>query len=380
MSLYEKITPGNNRMHVILNAMKTKTTKAKGKIAYFEKCFFFTKEGLRCLTLTLLWVFLLSLETHVVYAASTCHGRFVNPLTDICWECLFPLTIGGAVVAKSSVPDTPNPKSPLCFCKDGVLPKVGITMGYWEPKRIIEVTPTPFCLVSLGGIQLPLPSLQDQGGLRQTPNRFPGSHYNVHFLAYPVLSWLGLMESEGCHEKGDLELLYFSELDPVWHDEALATLMNPESLIGSHKVSQLACGVDCVKATTHLPDNHLFWCMGCLGSLYPFTGDVASHQGGIQASSLLSARLLALLHHQGQLKSVATDTLGKKLCHGKIERRLPKPEYRLQLLYPKAETSLKKGCQPLGRSPLTWSQGDEYPGAGEHFAYFVFQKHNCCVL
>ncbi|MGH6977792.1 MAG: hypothetical protein ACRED4_00630, partial [Brevundimonas sp.] len=24
----------------------------------------------------------------------TCSGRFVNPITDVCWSCLFPLTLG----------------------------------------------------------------------------------------------------------------------------------------------------------------------------------------------------------------------------------------------------------------------------------------------
>ena len=31
-----------------------------------------------------------------VLAGPTCHGRFMNPITDICWSCVFPLTIGAA--------------------------------------------------------------------------------------------------------------------------------------------------------------------------------------------------------------------------------------------------------------------------------------------
>ena len=27
-------------------------------------------------------------------AGPTCQGRFMNPITDICWSCVFPLTIG----------------------------------------------------------------------------------------------------------------------------------------------------------------------------------------------------------------------------------------------------------------------------------------------
>lgn len=28
-------------------------------------------------------------------AGPTCHGKFVNPITDVCWSCLFPLSVGG---------------------------------------------------------------------------------------------------------------------------------------------------------------------------------------------------------------------------------------------------------------------------------------------
>ena len=35
----------------------------------------------------------------------TCHGRFANPITDICWNCLFPLTIGGIGIVSDGQPD-----------------------------------------------------------------------------------------------------------------------------------------------------------------------------------------------------------------------------------------------------------------------------------
>ena len=27
---------------------------------------------------------------------ANCTGKFVNPITDVCWSCLFPLSVGGA--------------------------------------------------------------------------------------------------------------------------------------------------------------------------------------------------------------------------------------------------------------------------------------------
>jgi conjugal transfer pilus assembly protein TraU len=31
-----------------------------------------------------------------------CTGHFVNPITDICWSCLFPISIGGLKIWPSS--------------------------------------------------------------------------------------------------------------------------------------------------------------------------------------------------------------------------------------------------------------------------------------
>ena len=49
-------------------------------------------------------------------AGPTCHGRFMNPITDICWSCVFPLTIGSASLVGDGQDDTGNPSNPICFC------------------------------------------------------------------------------------------------------------------------------------------------------------------------------------------------------------------------------------------------------------------------
>jgi hypothetical protein len=51
-----------------------------------------------------LW--LLALLPGTAAAGPTCHGRFMNPITDICWSCLFPLTIGSASILSDGQPDT----------------------------------------------------------------------------------------------------------------------------------------------------------------------------------------------------------------------------------------------------------------------------------
>ena len=91
--------------------------------------------------------------TPVRAESATCHGRFVNPVTDVCWSCLFPLSIGGLSIWKGSRPDPKNPSFPLCACGSPI-PRIGISIGFWEPARLIDVTNKAWCFPNLGGIRL----------------------------------------------------------------------------------------------------------------------------------------------------------------------------------------------------------------------------------
>ena len=72
--------------------------------------------------------------------AVTCKGKFANPITDICWSCMFPLRISGVTLASLDQEDTPNPGgSPACFCSNP--PKVGLKVSFWEPVRRVDVVP-----------------------------------------------------------------------------------------------------------------------------------------------------------------------------------------------------------------------------------------------
>ncbi|NWP05733.1 conjugal transfer protein, partial [Escherichia coli] len=82
-----------------------------------------------------------------------CHGKFVNPITDVCWSCLFPLSVGGLKIWPSGRPDTANPASPICACGSPI-PRIGISVGFWEPARLADVTMKPWCFPNLGGIRI----------------------------------------------------------------------------------------------------------------------------------------------------------------------------------------------------------------------------------
>ncbi|WP_341761892.1 TraU family protein [Candidatus Tisiphia endosymbiont of Thecophora atra] len=45
-----------------------------------------------------------------VSASITCQGHFVNPITDICWSCILPISIGNLINIGSGVRACPQTK------------------------------------------------------------------------------------------------------------------------------------------------------------------------------------------------------------------------------------------------------------------------------
>ena len=309
---------------------------------------------------------------------ANCVGRFVNPVSDICWSCLFPITIGGMRVSASGE-DTGNPRSVLCTCRNP-LPRVGVPISFWEPVRLVDVTRTPYCMVNMGGIKLQERGVQGRGEVENahtTGNRgrMRASFYHVHWYVYPVIYWLELLTDFVCMEKGAFDVAYITELDPLWNDDETGFILNPEAVLFANPVAQAACAADCLSASSGFSLDTLFWCGGCQGSLYPFTGSVSAHVGGVQASLLVVERMIAKLHREGLLWG----TMGREgWCDRYPMPVLKKTQYKTQMLYPVPSTASRQ-CHPLGRSEALWASGKEFPYQGEDFGYLIWRKRNCCL-
>jgi len=326
--------------------------------------------------LLLISMLLASAHAAVPTGGATCHGRFANPITDICWSCLFPLTIGGIGIVSDGQPDIGNPSSPVCYCNNP--PRLGISIGFWEPVRMVDVTRTPFCMVGLGGLSLDpgigAPRGAQVGHDSQTRNSF----YQVHWYANPILAWLEVLLDFPCLEQGSLDLAYLTEVDPLWSDDELSAILNPEAVLFANPVAKAACAADCVAASAGFPVASLFWCAGCQGSIYPMTGHVTTHIGGVQASVLLTQRMTAKMHRQ--LTTFATAG-SRGLCGAYPLPIFDKTHYKLQMTYPVPATAKVGGqcCQPYGRTTMIWGSGKSFPVSGEDFSYQIFRKRNCCV-
>lgn len=310
-------------------------------------------------------------------ARGACTGRFINPITDVCWSCIFPITLGGFPLYTGGMEDTPNPKKIVYVCPRKVggvmVPMPCLPVSFWEPARMVDVTRTPWCFVNLGGLSLASPTAQGQGTIRGGSNH-KQAFYHVHWFVFPVMYWLELLTDFLCLERQAFDVAWVSELDPTWNDDALTFLKNPEAAVFANPIAQLACAADCMKANMGFPIDRMFWCGGCQGSLYPFSGTVSESFGGVQDSLLLTQRLLAQLTRLGAVLGTSGD---EALCEKTRRSILKKSEYKAQMLYPVPQT--RKGCYPLGRSDLMWSQGTEYPYQGEDFGYLLWRKRNCCI-
>ncbi len=310
---------------------------------------------------------------------ATCVGRFANPVSDICWSCVLPLTIGTSTVGtlgdQEDLPEF-NPTKPVCSC--GTNPIIGITVGFWEPARLVEVVRRPFCLPALGGANLN-PGIATPGHGRRAS--FFGDQevfYQAHWYGNPVLSWLEVLGDFPCLEQGTLDLAYMTEVDPLWNDDEMTLIFNPEAVLFANPVAVAACSADCVAATFGFGLQQMFWCAGCQGVVYPMDGWVSHSMGGVRSSLLLAQRLMTKMHKE----LVTWSYHGERgLCGPYYQPRMDKRTYKTQMLYPIPNTKKIGGkcCQTLGRSTVLWGAGREYPAKGEDFGYLVFRKKNCCV-
>jgi conjugal transfer pilus assembly protein TraU len=316
-----------------------------------------------------------------ISANAVCTGRMVNPITDLCWDCIFPISIGAVEMppSNSTRPDTENFPSPICVCPKAGIPTPGIAVGMWEPIRMVDVTKRSFCFSSIGGITID-PGLNI--GTGTAPDKFDqeiqAAKWHLHWYINPLTSILGLFKDSLCGQSESLgfDIAYMTEFDPLWNNDLLAFILNPEAILFGNPVAALVCAADCIASTVWKPLDPLFWCAGCQGTMYPFTGNVTEHNGSIQSSSLMVERFTAKLHRQ----LMAYDTSGAEaICFPIIAPIIKKSQYRLQTTIPIPGIG-PFGCNPYGKSTLLHESFKEIPIVGEDFGYFVWRKRNCCAL
>ncbi len=314
-----------------------------------------------------------------------CNGRIFNPITDVCWSCIFPISIGNVPAIVGTVADTPNISTVPCICEGKLLglPQIGIPIGFWEGIELYDMAKEPFCFVSLGGVKIPAKVFSGIGSqsLAERSGRY--SNWHLHKYAMPIFKLLSIVFDTLCIELSSFtspfDVGYMTEIDPLWLDDELTFIINPEAVIFNNVIAQSACAADCLAATTHIPMDSLFWCGGCQGSIYPLTGNISSDYGAVQTTLLVLEKFVAKMHRELQM----WDTSGlEAMCQPIPMPIIKKSQYRTQMTYPIPMNSpgIVNGCQPMGRSNGLYDFGKEIPIKGENFSYLLWRKRNCCAL
>ena len=131
-----------NRKRTLYNVLKGKYGLNKEKYQY-ESDYLITKASYNKYTTVRLSLILIICTINIFIVTPTkaedvesngkrCKGQFINPITDVCWECLFPITIGSIELKGSDKPDTKNSKSPVCLCIKNKMLIPGVTGGFFS--------------------------------------------------------------------------------------------------------------------------------------------------------------------------------------------------------------------------------------------------------
>ncbi|WP_336803988.1 conjugal transfer pilus assembly protein TraU [Erwinia aphidicola] len=323
-----------------------------------------------------LTILLSALLPHSAGAASSNagEGRWVNPISDVCWKCLFPMSLGSIQLAGGPLPDTSNPGSPIQICPVGILYRVGLAIGYWEPMAMTDVTREPGVMVNMGGFKINLGKV-GTGTAGQSDRAVSGGFYHVHWYKYPLIYWLNIITSAGCLQAGDMDIGYLSEVDPLWSDDTLSMIINPEAALFGNLIAQGACAADAIASTAGRPLSPLFWCAGAQGSMYPLTGTVSSEYSPLEASVQVSERMAFKLHREGLVQnSVGADTA---VCYTYPSPIIPKERWRYQMVNMTPDTA---SCHPFGASTQSWGTMHNPPTTKKSFGYLIWRKRNCVFL
>ena len=315
-------------------------------------------------------------------SAGACFGKFLDPVTEVCWWCIFPIKVGGVTIVPGTEEDTPDlTSSPVCACPapPPVFVRIGMTASFWEPARFVETVKDPYCFPSIGvGLSNPSPGLLG-GGITKSASGHGGFGSGVfsqsHYFIFPAWSLMEITLNTACIENTSFDLAYITEVDPLWNDDLLMAMLQPEAVLFANPITQLACIADSVSSNLGLPLSPLFWCMGSWGSSYPITGhhNTADY---VQGNAAIAAKTIYKMGRQLLLQDPAVT-----LCAAVPTPIWIKQNYRLQIAKPVRDFM----CHPIGRSDMLWGYGKNPPfsaggNKGDNFLWIIFRKHGCCLF
>ncbi len=301
--------------------------------------------------------------------AGECSTSFLSIPTEVNWQCIFPISIGGVVeLGDGQSLGDENIGDSICACSSP--PTVGLSVSFWEPARVIDTVRDAWCMNAIGTQLSNFTPGVGNGTIHGNAAESATQIFaQMHYYKFPVWAILDLFTDLPCTEDTGFDIAMLSELLPNWSDPILAMLLNPEALVFGNPIAQLACAADSVAAAKGNPINHLFWCMGSWGNAYPFTGTIRATDR-VQANAGIAARSIYMMGRTGLLLDPAVDSCGS--VYTPIWK---KNHYKLQLMRPVRDDA----CRPIGMTGMGWTQNKNKIIGGGNYSWMVFRKVRCCV-
>jgi conjugal transfer pilus assembly protein TraU len=319
----------------------------------------------------------------------SCTGAFPNPITDICWDCSFPISIGSTLPlpGNGSQEDYDSGVTgDLCTCPNPPFPdRAGVRVSFWENMRQADVVRTPYCMSSLGGVTVDV-GINDSLVGSNTPGNVKAAEgggatrfRQVHWYISPWLFIMQVIFDSNCLESKGFDIAYISEIDPTHDDEDLDRIMNPEDYLVGGIAAGVTCTFDAIQSQFTFGNNALWWCDGANGPTGSLTGTAPDTYSGLQGSTKALHRIVQKLHRLG---TQWTASGPEGMCGYAPQVIMDKRQYKFSMTFPVAQSSpdpvFGHCCQPMGRSTILWGAGREFPVGGEDFGYAVFRKRDCC--
>jgi conjugal transfer pilus assembly protein TraU len=298
---------------------------------------------------------------------------------DVAWQSIFPIKIAGVRIGMNTQNvDTPDLANlPVCVCP---LPppafiRPGIPISFYEPSILLETVKDPFCIPSMGfQMMSPSGSMLSGSGPAEMNGKPKLSTIQGHYYKFPIWAMMEIFTDFICVESGSFDVGWMTEIDPLWQEDVLMMIFQPEALLFANPIAQLSCVADSVGSQVGLPIDALFWCAGSQGSIYPLTGHVLDGDY-VQSQMAAAARMVYKQARMLQLFDGAVNICAKVPTPIWI-----KSHYRYQVAKPVRGI----GAIAVGRSSLLWGSLKNPMAGGtgspDNFSWIVFKKRVCCAF
>lgn len=301
-------------------------------------------------------------------------NTMLNPITDIVWDCIFPITIMGIPLDMGNHPPDSNDSSMFCECPGEGIVGFGFMVGFWEPARMIETTYNAGCFPGLG-MELNVSTdsgYSGPGGYALNVKGGQASAFqNYHYYVMPIWAVLDLFSDIPClSDETTFDLAMVSEVRPDWNDDLYALQLFPEVALMANPAVVMACAADALAATVGRPIDALYWCMGAWETVYPPTGNIHVTDY-VKANAGIAGRAMFL-----QARTALLPDRAVNYCGATPLPLVIKSHWRIQ----EADPVVDKRCHAIGEPGILWTHRKNPVGKQDNFSWVLFRKVSCCVV